>query len=57
MVVKPALVFSSSVVLVFSSSSDEVGIVCLHLTTSVVLEHTDTPKPDVNVDCQAVAYQ
>ncbi len=32
-VVKLALVFSSSVVLVISSSSDTVGRVCLHLTT------------------------
>jgi hypothetical protein len=31
-VVKPALVFSSSVVSVFLSSSDMVGAVCLHLT-------------------------
>jgi len=31
-VVKPALVFSSSAVLAFSSSSDAVGAVCLHLT-------------------------
>ncbi len=36
-VVKPALVFSSSVVLVFSSSSDTVGTVCLDLTVTDML--------------------